>query len=287
MKKFNPNKNIIITLLLVIVVVIVVSWTAASRTNSGESNLAQSTVNDSVGFVDKVISFPARLVENGFGSVSNLINTYQENERLKEKIDTYNEVSIENENLKKEIEALKAEVGLNATLTAYEKVTATVITRSPDTWQDLLVVDKGTKDGIDVNMAVLSQEGLVGRVIEVNVSSSKIELLTSENENANHFPAKITSEQGDSYGILKKYDEKEKAFVVTQLTGDMDIKAGDIVQTSGLGGNSPANLPIGIVQKVKPDSYGLDREVYVQPYVEMYGMNFVTIVKRLAGEGQE
>lgn len=284
-KKFNPNKNIIITLILVIIVVTIVSLTAAHRANSGKTNLGQSAVNDSVGFVDKVVSFPGRVLGNSVSSISTLLKTYDENERLKERIDGYGELAIQNDNLKKENEALKKELSLNETLGNYERVTATVITRSPDMWQDLLIVDRGSNDGIEPNMAVLSQKGLIGRVIEVNATSSKVELLTSKNQNSNHFPVQINSANGDSYGLLKKYNDKEKNLVVTQVVGDMDIKEGDVVQTSGLGQNSPANLPVGVVQKVKPDSYGLDREIYVKPYAEMYGIPVVTIIKRLAGAG--
>lgn len=64
---------------------------------------------------------------------------------------------------------------------------------------------------------------------------------------------------------------------------DQDIKEGDVVQTSGLGGNSPADLAIGTVVKVKPDSYGLNREVYIKPYAQMYDISVVTIIQRMAG----
>lgn len=285
MKKFNPNKNIIITLIVVIIVVTVISLTAAHRANSGKNNLGQSAVNDSVSFIDKIVSFPAKAIGNGVSSISALLNTYDENTRLKERIDGYGELAIQNDNLKKENESLKTELDLNETLGNYEKVTATVVTRTPDMWQDFLIVDRGTNDGIEPNMAVLSQKGLIGRVIEVNAASSKVELLTSKNQNSNHFPVKITSEQGDSYGLLKSYDDKENMMIVSQVVGDKEIKEGDVVQTSGLGQNSPANLPVGIVQKVKPDSYGLDREIYVKPYADTSDVPVVTIIKRLAGAG--
>ena len=284
MKKFNPNKNIIITLVIVIIVVTIISVTAAQRANEGKPNFFQSVVNDSVSFVDRAISAPVRWVENGVDSVHNLFTTYSENERLKEKIASYDEVALKNKNYQKEIEALKKELELNQTLASYEKVTANVITRSPDTWQDMLIVDKGSKDGIEVDMAVMSQKGLIGRVIEVNNASSKIELLTSSNESSNHFPVRVSSSSGEAFGLLKNYDEKTQALVVTQLTGDTNIKEGDVVQTSGLGGNSPANLPIGTVVKTKPDSFGLDREVYVKPYAGMYDISVVTIVQRLVEE---
>lgn len=284
MKKFNPNKNIIITLVIVIIVVTIISVTAAQRANEGKPNFFQSVVNDSVSFVDRAISAPVRWVENGVDSVHNLFTTYSENERLKEKIDSYDEVALKNKNYQKEIEALKKELELNQTLASYEKVTANVITRSPDTWQDMLIVDKGSKDGIEVDMAVMSQKGLIGRVVEVNNASSKIELLTSSNESSNHFPVRVSSSSGEAFGLLKNYDEKTQALVVTQLTGDTNIKEGDVVQTSGLGGNSPADLPIGTVVKTKPDSFGLDREVYVKPYAGMYDISVVTIVQRLVEE---
>ena len=268
MKKFNPNKNIIITLILVIILVTIISLTAAQRSEKGKTNVVQGGVNNSVSMVDRVISFPARGVENGLSSMGNLINTFKENERLKEKIDSYNELN------------------LNETLANYEKVTANVITRSPDTWQDLLIIDKGTNDGIEAGMAVMAQKGLVGRVIEVNATTAKVELLTSKNVNSNHFPVRVTSANGESFGLLKNYDNKTNALIVSQLTGDATLKEGDVVQTSGLGGNSPADLAVGTVIKVKPDSFGLDREVYVKPYADVYGISVVTVVKRSAGESE-
>lgn len=284
MKKFNPNKNIIITLVIVIIVVTVLSVTAAQRANEGKPNFFQSIVNDSVSFVDRTISAPVKWVQNGVDSVHHLFTTYSENERLKEKIDSYDEIAQKNKNMQKEIDALKSELDLSQTLTSYERVTANVITRSPDSWQDLLVVDKGSNDGIEVNMAVMAQKGLVGRVIEVNATSSKVELLTSSNVSSNHFPVRVSSGNGESFGLLKNYDEKLQTLVVTQLTGDSEIKEGDVVQTSGLGGNSPADLQIGTVIRTKPDSYGLDREVYVKPYADMYDLPVVTIIKRLVEE---
>ncbi|WP_291292082.1 rod shape-determining protein MreC [Enterococcus sp.] len=284
MKKFNPNKNIIITLIIVILVVSVLSVTIARRAVGNSSSFAQSAVNDTIGIVDKVITAPIRWIENGANSVKKLFVTYEENERLKEKIDSYDEIARSNENYKREIESLKEELALNETLTNYEKITANVINRSPDTWQDMLVVDRGTKDGVEVNMAVMSQKGLIGRVIEVNAASSKIELLTSENQNSNHFPVRISGKDGETFGILSGYDQKEKSLVISQLTGSTKLKEGDVVQTSGLGGNSPADLAIGTVIRTSKDEFGLDTKVYVKPYAQMYDIQAVTIIKRLAGD---
>lgn len=283
MRKFNTNKNIIILLIVAIIVVTTISITAANRAKDSKTNFVQSAINDTVSVVDKVITAPGRWLSNGVHSVSQLLNTYDENQQLKNKVDQYDEVKQQTKNQSQEIEHLKAELELNQTLTSYEKVTANVITRSPDTWQDMLIVDKGSSDGVEGNMAVMSQKGLIGRVMEVNAHSSKVQLLTSDNKSSNHFPVKISSNSGNSFGVLNKYNAKTQQLIASEVTGDQEIKEGDVVQTSGLGGNSPADLAIGTVVKVKPDSYGLNREVYIKPYARMYDISVVTIVQRMAG----
>lgn len=285
MKKFNPNKSIIIALVVVLITVTVISVSAAQRASGSKTNIAQSVVNDSVGIMDRIVAAPVNFVANGFDNIHDLFTTYSENERLKAKLDTYEDLSQKNKNNEQEISALKEELGLQETLTEFDKVTANVITRSPDTWQDTLVIDKGTKDGIETNMAVLSQKGLIGRVVEANLASAKVELLTSANQNSNHFPVRISAGDGEAFGLLQSYDEKTGTLIVNQLTGDKSIKAGDVVQTSGLGGNSPKNLPIGKVVEFKNQDFGLDKQVYVQPYAQMYDISVVTVIQRSAGEG--
>lgn len=283
MKKFNPNKNIIIALVIGILVVTALSLSLAKRSSGGKPNIVQSVVNDSVAIMDKVVSAPVKFVENGIDSVRDLLDTYKENEQLKAKLDEYDNAVLQNANKDREIKNLKDELALNETLSDFDKVTANVISRSPDSWQDILIIDKGSKDGLENNMAVLSQKGLVGRVIEVNLASSKVELLTSANQTSNHFPVRISSKSGEAFGILRNYDEKLGALVVDQLTGDAELKAGDIVQTSGLGGNSPADLPVGEVVEAKTDKFGLDKNVYVKPYAQMYDLSVVTVVARATG----
>jgi rod shape-determining protein MreC len=199
-------------------------------------------------------------------------------------LDSYEELSQANKNSEREIANLKEQLALNTTLSSYEKVTANVISRSPDSWQDYLVIDKGSKDGIEANMSVMAKKGLIGRVIEVNRSSSKVELLSSENQTSNHYPVRISTDSGELFGLLKGYDEDKNALVVEQVTGSATFAKGDVVQTSGLGGNSPADLAVGTVLEAQSDDFGLDKKLYVQPYADMYDLSVVTVIKRTVGE---
>ncbi|WP_297076588.1 rod shape-determining protein MreC [uncultured Enterococcus sp.] len=284
MKKINPNKNIIIALIIVIIVVTILSVTIAKRAVSEKTNVVQSTVNDSIALVDRVIQAPFNFISKTVDNVQDLFTTYEENQRLKEKIDHYEELSQQTKNDQREISSLKEQLELNNTLTSFEKVTANVISRSPDTWQDFLIIDKGSKDGIELNMSVMATKGLVGRVIEVNRASSKIELLTAENQTSNHFPVRISTKDGVLFGLLKGFDEEKNALIVEQVTGDAKFEKGDVVQTSGLGGNSPADLAVGTVLEARSDDFGLQKKLYVQPYAKMYDLSVVTVIKRTVGE---
>lgn len=282
MKKFNPNKKIIIAIIIFILMVAVVGYSASRLKNQKDVSAGTSVANDSIAVIDKLMAAPTKFIARNVEAFGNLLNSYQENKALKKKLKNYDEAIINGDNLQKEIDALKAEISLNSTLSSYERISANVITRSTDTWQDMIIIDRGKKDGLEVNMAVMSNSGLVGRVVQVNDLSSKVELLSSTNQSVNHFPVKITTDTDTLYGLIDSYDEKEKAFVVTQITGDAQLKEGQIVQTSGLGGNSPSNLIVGTVISEKNEE-NVGRQVYVKPATQMYDIQLVTVIKRQAG----
>jgi rod shape-determining protein MreC len=118
-------------------------------------------------------------------------------------------------------------------------------------------------------------------------TTSKVELLTASTvARRDLFPVKITTQGSQSFGLLTGYDASRGQFVVSEVTGGTNFKEGDIVQTSGLGGNSPQDLFIGTVVKVEENSDGLQTNVYVKPSAQMYDIAVVTVVKRLAGSGE-
>lgn len=284
MKKFNPNKNIIIALIIVIVIVILVSVTATQRSQKKDENVVQSATNDFVAVIDKGLSFPVKGAQNMISSIQNLFHTYEENDQLKRRIDELESLRSENRSYKEENDQLKEQLGLDSTLSNFERITASVIDRSPDSWQNIFIIDKGKADGIEVDMAVMGRKSLIGRIISVNNHSSKVELLTTSNQNVNHFPVMITPKEGNvAYGLLEEYNAKENAFVVKQLTSTDGLQVGDEVATSGLGGKSPRGLFIGTVKSIEANQFGLEKEMLVTPAASTYELTTVTVIKKLAG----
>lgn len=284
MKKFNSSRNIIIALIVVIIVVLLVTFSTLQRDEHKKSFPGQSQINSAISVVDRVVSAPFRGIENGVKSISNLFSTYDENKVLKSKIDQTEAIEAELDVVKEENANLKQQLELNSSLADFEQIHATVINRSPDTWQDQLIIDKGEKDGLEVNMAVMGDKGLIGRVIIVEKHSAKVELLTTLNQNTNYFPVMIeTAETKDNFGLMEGYNNKTHTLVVSQLTTVEGIEKGDPVTTSGLGNNSPKGLLVGEVAEIKKSRTGLDDELLIKPIADMYDVTNVTVIKRLAG----
>ena len=91
-------------------------------------------------------------------------------------------------------------------------------------------------------------------------------------------PVKISTASGDVFGILESYDSDKKCFVVSNLNSSIDIDENDSVVTSGLDGDTVANIAVGSVSSVKNSSDNLERVVYVTPAADFSDISYVTII---------
>lgn len=273
------QKKLIGILLSTIVMVSLIAYTLLN----GSANIFSSAVNDTASLTGRIFSEPVNMVVRFVNSVDTIINTFDENQQLKSKIDQVYELQVRVADLEAENEAMKTELELVQTLTDFDVVNATVIARNPDQWMETMTIDVGSAQGIQENMAVMAGNGLIGRIIEVNTTSSKVLLLTSENSNSGMVSAVIQAEAGSANGILSSYDRKTKKFIMTQVDPEAQIESGDMVITSGLGGVIPRTLLIGEVSDVRMDDYGLFQTVEITPAGEMTDIRFVTVITR---EGQ-
>ncbi|MBS4462576.1 rod shape-determining protein MreC [Aerococcaceae bacterium zg-B36] len=273
------NKKMIGILLATIATVSLISFTMLN----GSNNLLTSAINDTASWTGRFFSEPVNMVVRFVNSVDNVINTFEENQQLKSKIDQVYELQVRVADLEAENEGMRKELNLVQTLSKYSVINSTVIARNPDQWMETLTIDVGSNKGVEVNMAVMAGNGLIGRVVEVNPTSSKVLLLTSEKSNAGMVSASIQTQSGSANGILSSYDRKSKHYIMTQVDPAAKIKPGDMVITSGLGGIIPSTLLIGEVESVKMDDYGLFQIVEIKPAGEMTDIRFVTVILR---EGQ-
>lgn len=280
MQKFFSNRRLVITVVILVVCFGLMGGSIAMRNRRSTPPLIQQFGNDIAGFADGIVAYPVNAVQGVADSVSGLMNAYTENRELKQKVSELAQIKVRDQTLAKENKQLKAELKLKNSLTDYSTVSAAVMSRTPSSWQQQLVINKGQTSGIKKNMPVLSGGGLIGRVAEVNKTNSKVELLSDTSESSNRFSIVINGTDGKSVnGIITGYNARTNELIMGQVTSTAKIKKGAKVVTNGMGGITPKGLYVGKVSRIGKDDYGLAKKVYIKPATNFNEINIVTVAE--------
>ena len=279
LKQFFNNKKLI-TLLVSFIIFIGILWFSFS--NFGTPPVVQQLTSDVTAVMGRIFSKPANALNNFFSDINYLEDTFKENKRLKEKVDSLAESQAELSVLREENVQLKSELDLRSSLTEYSTMTGTVISRNPDAWVDQVIVDRGSMDGLERGMSVMSKNGLVGRISEVSPTSSKVTLLSTTAPSSILTSTEIMQEEETIFGVLTGFDLERNELVMEQITSEAAIEIGKEVITSGLGGLVPRGLLVGTITEISLDSQGLGQRVYIEPATDFTDIQFVTIINRIA-----
>lgn len=183
-----------------------------------------------------------------------------------------------NESLEKEIQELKDALELNRTLTEYTPINATILSRNKSYWYNTITIDKGKKDGITEDMAVITSKGLIGKISSSSYTSSEVKLITSDDINFKVSIA-INANNVDNFAILNGFDKKTNLIKATGIDKTTNINIGDKVLTSGLGEKFPGGIYIGTVEKIESDKYNLSKTVHIKTYQNFNDIHYVTVLK--------
>ena len=258
-KNKNYNKKIIIPVVsLIVFVLLFISLQLNRNTFIGEF-----IFKDTAMFINRVVMFPFTSLNNEKGKKQNESYLIQKNV---------------NSSLEKEIQELKDTLKLNRTLTEYDPVNATILSRNKSYWFNTITIDKGSKSGIKKEMAVITSNGLVGKISKVYKYSSEIKLITSDDVNYKVSVA-IKTDSGDTYAILNGYDKKTNCLKVIGVEKNSDVKEGTQILTSGLGGVFPAGIYVGEVVKQESDKYNLSKTLYIKTKQDFNNIHYVTVLK--------
>lgn len=177
----------------------------------------------------------------------------------------------------KELEDLKKLNNISSTLTDFDKVSACVIERNRMYWFNTITINKGKSSGINENMAVVSGDGLIGRVIKVSSKTSEIKLITTNDIN-HKISVMIKKENDTIYGILSGYNNN--LLEITSINKDIDNLDNFNVYTSGMGGIFPSGIIIGKVKGIKKDKYDVSKIIEVEPSSNFNELRFVNVLIR-------
>lgn len=276
MPSFFTNKRLIILLVCLVLLVGLVGYSMSDRK---AMTLPEQLVTDTVGAVQSAFSRPAHFAAGLFEDIRDIRNVYEENRSLKSQLDEYASLQVEVSELRRRTEELEGAMALEDDLYDYNVRTALVIQRSPDRWNEQVGINKGAQDGIEVNMAVVTSQGLIGKINRVSQFSSTVQLL-SDQAVTNRISAMVTGEEESVYGFIEGIDHESGALRFAKIDIDANFEEGDTVTTSGLGGVFPRGLVVGKVIAVQNDEYGLTQTALVEPSADFYHIDYVQVVQR-------
>lgn len=282
MPQFFLNKRLIILLVSLIFLVALIGFSLKER---DDLTWPEQFVKDSTGFVQSIFYRPAHVVAGFFDNVGYLKDTYEENKLLRARLEEYALLETKVQKLEQENEEFREVIGELDSLSDYEPKPATVIGRNPDQWVEQITVNKGKQNGVEKDMAVITSGGLIGKIKQANAFTSTVQLLSSLDPK-NRISAYIQGEE-DIFGLIEGYDEEKGALLLKRIPHQAEVKEGETVLSSGLGGVFPEGLMIGEVTEVVADEYGLTQMAYVKPAADFYDINHVMIVKRTLISGDE
>ena len=209
---------------------------------------------------------------------------------LKESMGQREKIVLENQRLKTENIALSSKIQkiyklekenrrLHELLDSKPKsedvfVLAEIIAENPDPFKHRIIINKGSKENVQVNQSVADSKGIIGHIFRDQIFGSEV-LLITDPEHAIPIEVARTGLRSIALGT-GSYEEIELSF----LAANTDIQKGDILLTSGLGEQYPSGYPVGVIEQVSVVEGEPFLEVLAKPFAKLTNINEVWVIQR-------
>lgn len=266
-EKQGPRPGVLLILVAAAIVLITV-WSRESET--GPLHRLRVGVQAVTAPVSAAGEFMTRPVRGFFAwagdlgvSRSQLEQLRQQNAQLRSRVAELEEARLENERLRGLIDLAQAR--------EYDAVGARVIGKPVNSWEGVVLINRGSDAGLKPGMPVVSAQGLLGQTIEVSPSSAKVRLITDQRSGVAAFVQRSRVE-----GIVRGSIEGDLSldFVSNETT----VAVGDVVITSGMGGVYPKGIVIGEISAVDAGDNALYQRIEVTPASNLAGIEEVLVL---------
>ncbi len=265
----SDRSRLLLVLLLVSSLLLITLDLRGINVASGLRNTTQNALAPVEGFFAKIFS----PVGNFFSDVKNLGNSRAKIEELTSEVDKLTAQAAINEDIAGQLNQLKGVLDL-AGRGGYKVVAARVINRgSNSTFKQTITIDAGSSSGIERNMTVISDAGLVG-VVKSVTSNNAIVLLMSDPT----FKVGVRIAGTQSIGVVSGQGGDSYLLQLLDTTGE--IKKGDVLIARGSDGNKPfvPGVPVGVVNTVQSNASSISQNADVDGITELERLGVVAVV---------
>lgn len=247
------------------------------------TNVFNKPLNTAVGYV--VVPFQQGISEAGAwlsGRSEELVQIralLDENARLKEEVALLTEENTLLQQDKYELNELRELLELDEQYSEFEKTGARIISRDSGNWYSSFIIDKGSEDGIEIDMNVIAGGGLVGRITSTGPNWSRVTSIISDNSNV----SAMTLATGDNLivsGDLQAMSDGVITF--SKMVDSKNVVAeGDKIVTSDISDKYLPNILIGYIHTINIDNNNLTKSGYITPAVDFEHLSEVLIITDL------
>ena len=251
---------------------ILMAWDA--RETDTKQRMIRVWTQTAADFVQSPVTTVSFGVNNYFQSFATLRTAQSENDVLKQRVQEL-EVSVQNkESLSIENERLKSLLELKERA-GYKILPAKIIGRDPSAWFDTSIINRGSLDGVRLNMPVVTNGGLVGRITAVSPLTSQIYLVSREKVSQGGIIGEIG--KSNALGVVSGTGKKE-LLEMGYVPGSIEVAVGESVYTTGQEGIYPAGLKIGEVVEVRSGSATVTHQIFIKPSANLSSLQEVAVL---------
>ncbi len=242
--------------------------------------LVRVWIQAAANFIQSPVTYASAGVTGFFESVANLRSAQTENDVLKQRVQELEvqvqqrkQLTIVNQRLKDLLE-LK-------TQTEYRILTAQIIGRDTSAWFDTAIINRGSLDGVKLNMPIVVNGGLVGRVTAVSPLTAQIDLITRDKSALGAIVGTVG--ESDALGVVRGTGNKEQ-LEMDYVSGSIPVRKNDVVYTTGQGGVYPPGLKLGVITEVITGSATMPHQIFIRPSAKISSMQEVAVLLYSAPE---
>lgn len=275
-RNIKPKHIFLGTIILITIIIAIFSYTLKPDRHL---NKFESLIKDTVTNAEKIIFTPFKFIINKVDDYKELKSIRKKYQLLLPEIERNESLNAENIELRKQLKAMKDELNIEYTINDYEFLNATVISRNIAAWYNIITIDKGSYNGVNVDMVVVNSSGLIGKVVSTTTFTSDVRLITT-GDTINKISVTISDGNNFVNGLIKNYNYNTKYLEVEGISNTEKVSIGEYVYTSGLGGIFPSGILIGTIKNIKTDEYDLAKIIDVEPIANFDDLNYVAVLKR-------
>lgn len=233
-------------------------------------------------FFEKPFAYSIYVVQSGFNSIFNGISSVWSNYIYLIHANSENQKLIaENKLLRSEAVTLKEKAAVADSLMELkgfgdslrkEYIIAGIVAKDPTSWSSVVVINKGEKDGLRPNMAVITEDGVVGRIIKTTPYYSRVFLLSDRNSSIAGLVQRTRDE-----GIVSGAAGSPLRLKYIMVTSE--IQTGDLVVTSGTDGIFPEGIVIGRITRIESPKNAMFHSIELLPGVNLLKVKEVMVLK--------